>query len=173
MAHSEQRSFFGFAKSMFPEYFRDTSVIEIGSLNINGSIRDFYENCQYLGVDVDEGKDVDLVCPGEKLEFPDNSFTVAVSTECFEHNPNWLETFVNMHRMASQFVIFTCASDGRPEHGTTRTTPQDSPFTLDWSYYRNLIEQDFTSNLDLSKMFKDMDFFYNRYSHDLYFWGLK
>ena len=173
MAHNEQRSFFSFAKSLFPEYFRDISVIEIGSLNINGSIRDFYENCHYLGVDVGEGRDVDLVCSGEKLEFPDGCFTVAVSTECFEHNPYWLETFKNMHRMASQFVIFTCASDGRAEHGTTRTTPEDSPLTLDWSYYRNLNENHFTSNLDFSKMFKEWTFIYNRSSKDLYFWGVK
>jgi len=173
MAHPEQRIFFDFAKSLFPEYFKDTSIIEIGSLNINGTVRDFYENCKYLGVDVGEGKDVDLVCPGEKLDFADNTFSVAVSAECFEHNPFWLETFKNMHRMASKFVIFTCASDGRPEHGTKRTTPDDSPLTLDWSYYRNLNEKDFTSNLDLSKMFKEWTFIYNKHSHDLYFWGIK
>jgi hypothetical protein len=173
MAHPEQRIFFDFAKSLFPEYFKGTSVIEIGSLNINGTVRDFYENCKYLGVDVGEGKDVDLVCPGEKLDFADNTFSVSVSAECFEHNPFWLETFKNMHRMASKFVIFTCASDGRPEHGTKRTTPDDSPLTLDWSYYRNLNERDFTSNLDLSKMFKEWTFIYNKHSHDLYFWGIK
>jgi ubiquinone/menaquinone biosynthesis C-methylase UbiE len=173
VAHSEQRIFFEFAKSLYPEYFRGTTVIEVGSLNINGTIRDFYENCQYLGVDVGEGKDVDLVCGGHELEFPDESFTVAVSAECFEHNPYWKETFFNMHRVASQFVIFTCASEGRPEHGTTRTSPQDSPLTLDWSYYQNLSETDFLSNFDLTKMFREWSFFYNKSSKDLYFWGLK
>ena len=75
--------------------------------------------------------------------------------------------------MASKFMIFTCASDGRPDHGTKRTTPDDSPLTLDWSYYRNLNEKDFTSNLDLSKIFKEWTFIYNKHSHDLYFWGIK
>lgn len=173
MSHYEQQNFFAFAKSMYPEYFQNTSVIEIGSLNINGTIRDFYSNCNYLGVDVAEGKDVDLVIPGHELRFPSESFSVAASAECFEHNPYWKETFNNMYKIASKFVIFTCASDGRPEHGTARTTPQDSPFTIEWDYYRNLNESDFTSNFDIKGMFKEHYFFYNRTSKDLYFWGLK
>ena len=39
----------------------------------------------------------------------------------------------------------TCATT-RTEHGTTRTTPQDSPLTIKnmkWDYYLNLEEEDF------------------------------
>ena len=78
-----------------------------------------------------------------------------------------------MHRMASKFVIFTCASTGRPEHGTTRTTPQNSPFTLKWDYYYNLTKEDFMEALDLDDMFKTYEFSYNPSSCDLYFWGVK
>jgi SAM-dependent methyltransferase len=173
MAHPEQRVFFELTKQRFPQYFTGVSVLEIGSLNINGTVRDFYNTDRYLGVDVSDGPGVDMVAQGQNLAFPDNSFDVAVSAECFEHNPHWLETFVNMHRIATKFVIFTCATDGRPEHGTTRTTPEDSPFTLDWDYYRNLTELDFTSNLDLDSMFNQHEFTVNHDSHDLYFWGIK
>lgn len=39
--------------------------------------------------------------------------------------------------------LFTCASEGRPEHGTKATSPQDSPFTT--NYYKNLTEADIRS----------------------------
>jgi hypothetical protein len=173
MAHPEQRVFFEYVRQSMPQYFTHVKVIEIGSLDINGSVRDFYDTTTYIGVDLEEGKGVDLVAEGQNLDFPNNSFDVAVSAECFEHNPYWLETFINMHRIASEFVIFTCASDGRPEHGTTRTTPDNSPFTLKWDYYKNLNASDFYNSLDLYSMFSEHEFSYNANSCDLYFWGIK
>lgn len=173
MAHSEQRVFFETVKSFYPQFFNNVSVIEIGSLNINGTVRDFYNAKMYIGIDVDEGKDVDIVEQGQDVKFPDRYFDVAVSAECFEHNPHWKETFANMYRMASKFVIFTCASDGRPEHGTTRTTPADSPFTVNWDYYRNLNEKDFREQFNFDTMFFQHNFIYNPQSYDLYFWGIK
>ena len=174
MAHKEQRDFFITVKEKFPEYFDNVSVIEMGSLNINGTVRDFYDNpIEYVGVDLAEGPGVDLVSEGQNVDFPEHSFDVAVSAECFEHNPYWLETFVNMHRMAKLFVIFTCAGEGRPEHGTRKTTPANSPFTLDWDYYKNLTQQDFEDKLYLKDMFSEYEFSYNPQAQDLYFWGIK
>lgn len=170
MAHPEQREFFQKVKNLWPEIFQDARVLEIGSLNINGTVRDFFTGCDYIGVDVQAGPGVDVVCEGQLLDYPDNSFDVAVSAECFEHNPYWLETFENMVRMSDGWVLFTCASDGRAEHGTTRTTPQDSPFTLKWDYYRNLNEQDFRDVFDFS-IFDICWFDVNRTSCDLYFVG--
>jgi hypothetical protein len=173
MAHNQQREFFLRIKEKFPEYFNDVSVIEIGSLNINGTIRDFYNSNKYIGIDLQAGPGVDMILEGQNVKLPDNSFDVAASAECFEHNPFWKETFLNMYRMASKFVIITCASDGRGEHGTTRTSPQDSPFTLEWDYYKNLNEQDFKNEFNLDLMFSEYEFSYNANSCDLYFWGVK
>ena len=173
MAHSEQRVFFETVKSFYPQFFNNVSVIEIGSLDINGTVRDFYNATKYIGVDVGEGKGVDIVAEGQDIDFDDRSFDIAVSAECFEHNPHWKQTFANMYRMASKFVIFTCASDGRPEHGTTRTSPADSPFTVNWDYYRNLNEKDFREQFNFDTMFFQHSFTYNPQSYDLYFWGIK
>ena len=173
MAHQEQRDFFESVRARFPQYFDGVSVVEIGSLNINGTVRDFYTNTQtYIGVDLEEGDGVDYVDEGQNVDFADRAFDVAVSAECFEHNPYWKQTFLNMHRMADKFVIITCASDGRPEHGTTRTTPANSPFTLAWDYYKNLNENDFRRNFYLDEMFSEYEFSYNPSSCDLYFWGV-
>jgi SAM-dependent methyltransferase len=171
MAHAEQRDFFLDLQEEYLDMFEDVRVLEIGSLDINGTIRDFFTASEYIGVDLAEGKGVDLVAQGQDLVFPDSSFDVVVSAECFEHNPFWLETFENMVRMSRKYVVFTCASTGRPEHGTAATTPGDSPFTIGWDYYRNLDEMDFLENFDFS-IFRSYNFIYNSDSCDLYFVGV-
>jgi ubiquinone/menaquinone biosynthesis C-methylase UbiE len=173
MAHSQQRDFFLSVKQQKPEVFADVEVLEVGSLNINGTVRDFFQATRYIGADVAPGRDVDVVCNGENLDYPDESFDVAVSAECFEHNPEWIATFRNMWRMSKKYVLMTCASEGRAEHGTTRSDPGSSPLTLSWDYYRNLTEEDFRAEFNLDQMFANYYFQYNADSRDLYFYGEK
>lgn len=170
MSHQAQLDFVAGLKKKFPDYFVRKEVLEIGSLNINGSIRQFFEQCIYVGVDIGEGRDVDLVAKGENLAYLDDSFDVVASCECFEHNPEWAATLRNMIRMCGGLVFFSCATTGRPEHGTRRTSPQDAPFCGD--YYRNLTEDDVRQEVDLSA-FKVYEFISNDKAHDLYFWGIK
>jgi hypothetical protein len=68
-------------------------------------------------------------------------------------------------------VMFTCASTGRHEHGTTRTTPADSPATTD--YYENRTQQDFEDVFNFKKLFSKHLFEYNPVTKDLYFWGIR
>lgn len=174
MAHLAQREFFERVRARFPEAFSSVAVLEVGSLNINGTVRDFFSKpLEYIGVDVGPGKGVDLVAHGEDLDFADDRFDTAISAECFEHNPEWVATFANMHRMSKRFVLFSCASEGRPEHGTSRTSPGSSPLTASWDYYRNLNAADFEEAFDLAAMFEEYAFEYNPSSCDLYFWGIK
>ena len=175
MAHVEQRQFVEKIKNKFPSYFQDKKVLEVGSLDINGSVRDFFDGCHYIGIDVAPGNKVDVVCEGQNYNAPDDSYDIVCSLECFEHNPYWIETFKNMIRLCKNdgLVLFTCATDGRPEHGTTKTSPQDSPLTngIGWDYYRNLNENDFRTEINFSDYFEQYEFEVNENSHDLYFWG--
>jgi ubiquinone/menaquinone biosynthesis C-methylase UbiE len=111
-----------------------------------------------------------MVARGEDLSFPDKSFDVVCSCECFEHNPEWARTFDNMARMAKSLVFFSCATTGRPEHGTPRTTPQDAPFCGD--YYQNLKASDFLENCNMDA-FISYRFLVNKAAQDLYFIGIK
>lgn len=172
MAHVEQRVFFEQVRDRMPDMFNAKRVLDIGSLNINGTARDFFVDCEYLGVDVGEGPGVDLVCAAQELDLDDNSFDVVLSAECFEHNPFWRETFANMIRMSNAVVIMTCATTGRPEHGTARSTPGASPHTVGWDYYKNLTVDDFTQAFDLDELFDAYEFEINNQSHDLYFVGI-
>jgi hypothetical protein len=170
MSHQAQMDFVAGLKERFPEYFRKGRVLEVGSLDINGSVRKFFEDCDYTGVDLGEGKGVDLVARGEELDYFDGNFTVCLSCECFEHNPEWAATLRNMIRMSSNLVFFSCATTGRKEHGTSRTTPHDAPFCGD--YYMNLTEEDVRRECDLSA-FKVYEFIVDYKVNDLYFWGIK
>ena len=76
MAHPEQRDFILKVKEKYPEFFKGKKVLDIGSLDINGSARDFFEDCDYTGIDVGEGKGVDIVCPGEEWNAPDQTYDV-------------------------------------------------------------------------------------------------
>jgi len=170
MSHPAQIEFVAGLKQRFPDYFIRKNVLEVGSLNINGSIRQFFQQCNYVGVDLGAGRDVDVIAKGEDLSYADGSFDVVASCECFEHNPEWAKTFGNMVRMSCDLVFFSCATTGRAEHGTRRSNPHDAPFCGD--YYRNLTEDDVRQEVDLSA-FKVYEFISNDKAQDLYFWGLK
>ena len=171
MAHQEQFDFVNSVKDSFPDLFKKKRILDIGSLNINGSVRELFEDCEYIGVDLDYGPGVDLVCAGQDLRFRDNYFDMSVSCECFEHNPHWEETFQNMICMSKTMVIITCATEGRPEHGTARTSAGDSPFNANWNYYKNLTIEDFSNAVDLDSAFEWWLHKVNPKTNDLYFCG--
>jgi len=177
MAHEHQLGFVEVATTHLAAGWADKSILEVGSYDVNGSTRSFFPGSRYIGVDLTEGPGVDRVCGGAELSYPDDSFDLSISCECFEHNPQWRETFYNMYRMTKSggVVLFTCASTGRLEHGTTRTSPGVSPGTqsLGWDYYRNLKEIDFRNLPGFDKLFVDYLFVQNRFSNDIYFVGLK
>lgn len=174
MSHQAQQDFIAAVKNAAPQAFENKKVIEVGSLNINGTVRDFFTDCDYTGIDLGFGEGVDLVLDGSELTsfYPLDFFDVAISTECFEHNPKWRETFWNMYNVSRDIVIFTCAGLGRPEHGTARTDSGSSPYTAQSNYYRNLEPEDFIKDFtehDFSKFI----FIENNDDHDLYFVGVK
>jgi Flp pilus assembly protein TadD len=172
--HWEQVQFIRSVKAVFPAYFSGGTVLEIGSYDVNGSVRPLFDAARYVGVDLIAGPGVDVVCSGHEFR-SEERFDVAISTECFEHNPFYAATFLNMARHVREggMVLFTCAGEGRPEHGTLRCDPASSPGTvaLQSDYYCNLTEEDFTG-LDLAALFAEFRFFRNDSSHDLYFVGL-
>ncbi len=174
MAHQQQQDFVRAVKAAFPNFFYGQRVLEIGSLDINGTIRGHFIGCAYTGLDVGAGPGVDVVCQGQDYAAPDASFDTVISCEVMEHNPYWRETFANMARLCRPggLVLMTCASLGRPEHGTTRSTKADAPL-IAWEYYRNLTPRDFKASLNFHDEFSVFRFFENVDSRDTYFVGFK
>jgi SAM-dependent methyltransferase len=169
--------FLRLVKRALPEFFMGRRVLEVGSYDVNGEARRMFDDCDYIGLDVGPGPGVDVVVPGQSYDAPDECFDVVLSCECMEHNPQWAATSMNMMRVLKPGGLFllTCASPGRKEHGTTRTTPGSSPPTvgLGQEHYENLYGADFAA---IPGLFRSLDFradWLNWMHHDYYLLGIK
>lgn len=177
MSHYQQTEFVKSVKNLLPDYFYQKNVLEFGSLNLNGSVREFFSDCCYIGVDLGKGKDVDVVSIAHEYSMPDQSFDVVLSCEMFEHDPYWTKSFSNMVRLCKSngLIFFTCATIGRAKHGTLYCDPNSSPLTVDlgWDYYKNLTELDFKKEFNLEDLFTKYQFSVDNICFDLYFWGVR
>jgi len=178
--HIQARNFTVFVKHILGDFFNNKRVLDVGSGDINGNNRFLFENCDYEGNDVIQANNVTIVSKTKDLPFDDNSFDTIVSTECFEHDPEYKDSLLKIYKMLKPngMLCFTCASTGRAEHGTRRTTPQDSYGTIGnvedmVDYYKNLTGQDINDVLNLDELFSEWDTYYNTKSFDLYFVGIK
>lgn len=126
--HHEQMQFVKEVWSWHRYTYAGCRVVDLGAGDCNGNNRDLFEGCDYLGVDVAAGPNVDLVSPAHLAPIEDASAGVVICTEMLEHDPHWEESLAAMRRMLRPggLLILTCAAIGRPEHGTARTTPGDS-----------------------------------------------
>lgn len=172
MSHKEQRQYIEKIKNIYPKYFNGVSVLDIGSLDINGNNRVYFTNSNYIGIDVGEGKNVDVVTFAHEYE-TEKRFDIVISTEALEHDRYYKETLVKAISLLKSggMILFTFATTGRPEHGTIRTSVEDNPLLMT-EYYKNLTEQDIRNAIDISE-FISFEFETNETHHDLYFHGIK
>jgi SAM-dependent methyltransferase len=78
------------------------TVVDVGGLNVNGSLRADLESqgLKYICVDMEAHPSVDIVVkPGEKLPFETGTIDMVVSTSCFEHDPCFWITFKELCRI--------------------------------------------------------------------------
>ncbi len=94
-------------------------VLEIGSSDINGGARkfiEFWKPAGYIGVDIEEGSGVDVICDAEKLMeiFSEESFDVVFSTELLEHVLDPKMVISNMKRLCKRngTILLTTRSYG-------------------------------------------------------------
>ena len=80
-------------------------VLDIGSLNVNGSVRDLFKDAtQYIGADFREGKEVDLVINAHDLlgKFGMNSFDTIICMDMLEHDDKFWITLENINTMLNR-----------------------------------------------------------------------
>ena len=93
-------------------------VLEIGSRNINGTVRDHFPGADYVGVDLIPGPGVDIVADVATLPTPAKLFDLCLCCEVFEHTDRWpvlLSAAYMAIRPGGRFII-TCAARGRRAH---------------------------------------------------------
>jgi hypothetical protein len=145
VSHPQQQAFVARVAALHPAR---GPLLEIGSLDVNGSVRALFSDADpYVGIDLGPGAAVDVVASGHDFG-RDESFATVVTTECLEHDPGWHETLRNIVRVLRPggTLVLTCATTGRHEHGTARTSPAMSPSTND--HYRNLTAHDVLAHLE-------------------------
>lgn len=98
-------------------------IIEVGALNVNGSVRPIleqYKPKQYVGVDLVKGPGVDIICNAENLleKFSKNSCDILVSTELLEHVKDWRKTVSNFKNVVKPggIILLTTRSIGFQYH---------------------------------------------------------
>lgn len=178
MAHLQQQQYIQGIQQRFPSHFTGKTVLDVGSLDINGNNRSVFTNCIYTGIDVAPGNNVDVVARGNEYS-PGIQFDTIISTECFEHDKFYektLQNIVSLLKPAGMFV-FTCATTGRAEHGTIYSDVYSSPLTCQidgWAdYYKNLTEADIRAALNIEEIFSVFQFAIGHANNDLYFYGIK
>lgn len=130
-------------------------VLEIGSLDINGSVRPLFANTisdggLFFGIDVQEGPGVDLVADASVYK-SDVQYDVVVCAEVFEHTAVWPKIIKNVHSLLlpGGMFIATMAGEGRPPHSAIDENPIRS-----WEYYKNVTKSDLEKQLAIFSDFK-------------------
>ncbi len=110
-------------------------VIEVGSLDVNGSVREVIK--VEVGVDMRRGRRVDLVCSVSDLpnHFPPGSFDACISTETLEHAEDWKSFIQVTWDLVKEggYIVMTMASVHKGRHAYP-----DDYWRMDHSHIRKI-----------------------------------
>jgi SAM-dependent methyltransferase len=122
------------------------SVVEIGSRDVNGSLRKIFEGKDYIGLDLYEGPGVDVVADATTWR-PQAPVDVVVCVSVLEHAPAAEQLVMAAHDMLKNggTLIIQAASSMRPHSAIDGhyLAPTDPP-----EWYRNI------SQIELDRWFK-------------------
>lgn len=111
------------ASALAPEDVAGKTVLEVGSMDLNGSPRSVVlpmRPLQYLGVDSGAGPGVDMVAPAEELTDRVGAFSwdLVISTEMLEHAEHWRTVVQELKQAVAPHgvLLVTCRGPGFPYH---------------------------------------------------------
>lgn len=105
-------------KEKYPDYFQgDIKVLEVGSYNVNGSVRQFFDCDTYYGVDWRAGPGVDVVCFAHDMKF-DHKFDTIISASMLEHDPYWKKSLSSIVSLMKDdgILLLSWGSARNPPH---------------------------------------------------------
>lgn len=122
-------------RSFFKTYSKDfgssskVKVIEIGSQNVNGSLREVCpEQFEYVGLDFQDAEGVDIVLDDPySLPIESESVDIVVSSSCFEHSELFWLVFLEILRVLKPGGLFYLNA---PSAGNFHRYPVDC-----WRFY--------------------------------------
>jgi hypothetical protein len=117
--HEASMRFWRWAKESMPDRFAGTRICEIGSFNVNGSLREVFKID--VGVDFRKGPCVDIVSLAHKVNLPSDSFDAVVSASMLEHDPYWdlsIAKMVEILKPGGVLLLYWGAARCRPHEYT-------------------------------------------------------
>lgn len=121
-------------ESFFASYSRffegkNISVVDIGSQDVNGSLKQVCpDDFSYTGVDFEKAKGVDIVLKDPyELPFEDESVDIVLSSSCFEHSEMFWLSFLEILRILKPSGLFYLNA---PSDGAFHKYPVDC-----WRFY--------------------------------------
>jgi len=140
--------------------------LDVGGADVNGSVRGQLHNTTWDGLDIEPAPGVEIVADAATWRpHEDTRWDVVIATELFEHAERWREIIATMvsclNRNGPQVLIATCASDGRPPHGS-----RGEWGVPEGQFYGNVTPSDLREELE--KHFKIVHVEYNPNPGDAY-----
>jgi SAM-dependent methyltransferase len=98
-------------KELRPDLFKNSRVLEVGSKDINGTVREKFDNCEYSGVDIQSGDGVDIV--GHLCDITDDlhdSYDIILCMNVLEHDRLWRKTLIECCNRISENgkIVIVC-----------------------------------------------------------------
>jgi SAM-dependent methyltransferase len=93
-------------------------ILDVGSYDVNGTMKPIFEKGQYVGLDMEEGPNVDIVGVSHDIPFEQDEFDIVISSSCFEHDDMFWVSFQEMCRVLKPggYMYIQAPSNG-PYHG--------------------------------------------------------
>jgi len=93
-------------------------ILDVGSYDVNGTMKPIFSKGKYVGMDMEQGPNVDIVGVSHEIPFKDNEFDIVISSSCFEHDDMFWISFQEMCRVLKDggYMYIQAPSNG-PYHG--------------------------------------------------------
>ena len=149
-----------FFKSYCQNRIENKIILDVGSYDVNGTLKPIFKNGTYIGLDMAEGPNVDVVAPANEIPFCKDHFDIIISSSCFEHDDFFWLTFLEMCRvLKSGGFIYINAPSAGPYHehpGDNWRFYKDSWTCLEKWAVRNKYEIELVETyIDTSEVWKD------------------
>lgn len=98
------------------------NVLEVGSRNVNGTVRELFEGCQsYMGVDREAGEGVDVLADACELDILRETTPkdLVICLETLEHIPHYWLALAHLRAQVKRpggLLLISAPTTGFPEH---------------------------------------------------------
>lgn len=165
-------------KDRWPHFFRNVTVLEIGSLTTTVDIQEIFEESWHMQIDADLGKDVKIVQKCHEPPRTDASFDIVISTNRLATNTHCrkiINNGIRLLRPGGLFVLLYAGSE-KPEHVNASPEPSSTAIPKEAEsrpgHDKHLNAADIQTAIDIDSEFLDHEFQVNSNVHDVYFAGI-